>query len=116
MGRQVINHRLLNKMDYSNIKVLKGAIGSMYNLQENGMNGDSVALSIYIDVHDAVYGQNSPLNDKQKKAIDLNLVHCISQYEVAEMMGMSQRMVNHYSYQELRKISEFLMKGVDDDG
>jgi DNA-directed RNA polymerase specialized sigma subunit len=112
MGRQVVNYKLLYKMDYKNVNNIRGAISNMDKLKEQGgRRGDGVALSIYIDVHEAIYGKKSPLNDNQKKAIHYNLVHHIPQAGVSEIMGLSQRTISHHIHQGLKKISEFLMKG-----
>lgn len=112
MGRQVVNYRLLYTMDYKNLNNIRGAISNMDKLREQGgRRGDGVALSIYIDVHEAIYGKKSPLNYNQKKAIHFNLVHHIPQAEVSEIMGVSQHTISHHIHQGLKAISKHLMKG-----
>lgn len=114
-GRQVINHRLLYSMDYNNSNVIRGAIINMDKLKDSGASGDQVALSIYIDMKEAIVGKRSPLTHHQRKAIRLNLVHDIPQNEVAELMGISQRVVSFHVTKGLKNISKFLMLGVTED-
>lgn len=111
---RVANYRLLENADYSDFNIMRGLIKNMGALKKQAGTGDMVALSIYIDLKEAIYSGNSELSSKQRQAVHLNLVHGIPQEDVGEIMGLTQRTVNHHVRKGIDGVINFLMQEVEE--
>lgn len=111
---KAVNYELLHRTDYKNYNTVRGLVKNMTGFLKLAERGDTVAHSILIDVKGALYGKRSPLNNNQRRALHFNLVYDIPQYEVAEMMQTSQRMISYYVKSGLDAVRKYLMLGGDE--
>lgn len=115
--RSIYNAQLMASVNYNNLSCLRGLIKNMAGLESMAMRGDSVALSVLMDIRTVLgvyitYPKEQVLTNKQRRAIHLSLVLDMKQDEVAEEMGLSQQGVSFLVRSGLRRMRNFLNKGV----
>lgn len=109
--RDIVNWELL-EIEY-NEKMLKSLYNHMDILYKSAECGCSTSMSVLADLSNGLYIKG--LEDIERECIVMVLIESRSQSWVAEMVGMSQRMVSYTVAKGIRKIKEYLNKENDND-
>lgn len=110
-GVESYNHVLMNSVDYTNKKSVRRIIGSYYLLEDLCRKGDQVAMSIYIDITEAMDGKNSTLTEEERTYIKANLIDGRIQSDIAEEHEVGQRDVSTNIRTGIKKIVDILTSG-----
>jgi len=106
---------LLNSCNYRNLTSLKRALRRYNKLQELAYKkGNYAAETLVMDLKSALdlYGNNPKvLTDKQRRAIILHLILGYTEFEVADMVGVSQTAIVASISGGLKRMSQFLVTG-----
>lgn len=93
---------------------IKRALRDLLLLESRAEQGDSTSHAIWIDLQNALGGENSIFNavtTKQREAIFLHLVCGYSEAETAAKLGISQQAVSCRIQSGIKRIKNFLQTG-----
>ena len=100
------NDPLMLLVDYSDLKILKKLTANLSNLGELAKAGDRTAMSIYIDLKNAI--DCTGLTELQRTCVKQHLVEKNTLKQVAEMLDRSESTVAHSVTGGLKNMRKFL--------
>ena len=112
MRRHIVcfNEALLNEIDYNNFFGVKKAL-AMYNaLERLSEKGDTVALSILIDLKTAIY-KPKLLTPKQLEVVELYFMHRMPIRQIASDLGVSFQAISYRLVGAIKNIQRALLSG-----
>ena len=105
---KLVNWKLLYRADYSNPRAIKKLLLSMDSLRCLAQKGDTVALSIYLDLKDALYAEGV-LSKKQRKYLLLWMAG-YEQNQIGWMCGAGQDVISRGISRGAKNISKYLQE------
>ena len=103
------NWNLLERADYEDFDSMKEML-VLYNWHKlRAAKGDSVALSILVDLHTAIY--SGVLTRKQLEVVELYCMHNITQENIAAALGVNQRAISYRINGAVKVIQKTLLSG-----
>ncbi len=105
---KLVNWELLYRADYSNPRAIKKLLLGMDSLRCLAKRGDTVALSIYLDLKDALYA-GGVLSKKQRKYLLLWMAG-YEQDQIGWMCEVRQNTVSMVVLAGIKNISKYLNK------
>ena len=104
-----VNWGLLNRADYENFDRVKEML-VMYNTHErNAYRGDTVAHSILVDLHTAIY--SGVLTRKQLEAVEMYCIYNMTQEMIGVQLGISRQKVGTRVDRAVKAIQSVLVSG-----
>ena len=104
-----VNWGLLNRADYENFDRVKEML-VMYNTHErNAYRGDTVAHSILVDLHTAIY--SGVLTRKQLEAVEMYCIDNLTMDDIGKSLGIGKPRVFNRLHGAIRNIQKILVSG-----
>ncbi len=104
------NEALINEIDYNSFSGVKKALALHNSLERLSEKGDTVALSILIDLKTAIYTPKV-LTIKQLEVVELYFIYCMTQRQIAFELGISFQAVNERLNGAIKNIKSALLSG-----
>jgi DNA-directed RNA polymerase specialized sigma24 family protein len=108
---QVYNVQLMAIAKYNDVKTLKKLYKNYYNLKALAQEGDTVAMSIFIDLKTALSPEANVLTDNQRKCIVGHLLEKSTLRELAEDFHRNESTILEAVNSGLKRIQRSLAEG-----
>lgn len=108
---QVYNIQLMSISHYNDVKTLKKLYKNYYNLKALAHEGDTVAMSIFVDLKTALSHEAKVLTDNQRKCIIGHLLEKSTLRELAEDFQRNESTILEAVNSGLKRIQRALSEG-----